>query len=188
MGHSRNAPPANADIAAVVVGALLDPAGHDGRTYRPTGPALLDAEEMAAIIGKVLGRNVRTVPMPQGLYAKAMRSAGYDAFMTAQTRTYVAEHLRGTFALGGPTDHVEQVSGRAAESFEATARSYADLPVAHRGPAQLARVLKNVLRTVVIPGGTQRAQAQQGPGPLTMRLAIDDADWLAAHSPQVPAA
>src|SRR6516164_11556888 len=40
-GDSRNAPPSNEDIARVAVSALVNPSRHAGRTYRPTGPALL---------------------------------------------------------------------------------------------------------------------------------------------------
>ncbi len=183
IGESRNAPPSNADIAAVVVGALTDPARHDGRTYHPTGPALLDASEMTAIIGRVLGRTVHPKSVPPFIFTKAMRASGYDAFMTAQTRTYLTEHRRGTFAHGGPTDHVEQVTGRPAETFETTSREYAQLPAARRTPAQLARVLGNLTRTAVTPGGGRARpdRDQAGAGPVPARLAIDDPEWLATH-------
>jgi hypothetical protein len=36
-GESRNAPPSVDDIARVAVAALLDPARHAGKSYRPTG-------------------------------------------------------------------------------------------------------------------------------------------------------
>lgn len=187
MGESRNAAPSNADIAAVVVGALLDPAERDGRTYRPTGPALLDAEEMARIIGRVLSRTVRPMTMPPFMFAKAMRASGYDAFMTAQTRTYIAEHRRGTFAHDGLTDHVEQVAGRPAETFETTVRGHAQLPGAQRTAANLTQVLVTLTRTATTPGGNPaRVERHQGnPSPATTRLAIDDPAWLASHSPHL---
>ncbi|MET3808300.1 uncharacterized protein YbjT (DUF2867 family) [Nakamurella sp. UYEF19] len=189
MGDSRNAPPSNADIAAVAVGALTDPARHDGRTYRPTGPDLLDAAEMATILGAVLSRTVRAVPMPEFLFAKAMRNFGFDAFMTAQTRTYIAEHRRGTFAYGGPTDDVHQVTGSPPETFEATARSYAQLPGAQRNAAQFARVLATLARTGMTPGGNpRRLERQQGsPSPAATGLAIDDPRWLATHTAAIRA-
>ncbi len=183
MGTSRNAPPSNADIAAVAVAGLLDPAAHNGRTYRPTGPALLDAGDMAGVLARVLARPVRPMPMPEYLFAKAMRAFGYDAFMTAQNRTYVAEHHRGTFAHGGPTDHVEQVTGRPAETFEATSRRYTEQAVAHRNAAQLTHILATLARTAVTPAGSQqRIERQQGhPTPVTARFSIDDPEWLATH-------
>ena len=44
-GESRNAPPSVDDIARVAVAALLDPARHAGKSYRPTGPKLLSVAE-----------------------------------------------------------------------------------------------------------------------------------------------
>ena len=38
FGNSRKAPPSNEDIARVAVAALMDPARHAGKSYRPTGP------------------------------------------------------------------------------------------------------------------------------------------------------
>ena len=187
MGESRNAPPSNADIAAVAVGALCDPDRHNGRTYRPTGPDLLDARDMAAVLGRVLGRSVGVSPMSEFLFAKAMRTSGYDAFMAAQTKTYVAEHRRGTFEHDGPTDHVERVAGRPAETFETTARGYAALPVARRSMAQLARVVAKLALTTIAAGGSpDRVERRHGnPGPSTTRLAIDDPDWLLTHAAHV---
>jgi NAD(P)H dehydrogenase (quinone) len=63
-GNSRNAPPSNEDIARVAVAALINPSRHAGKSYRPTGPALLGAQEMAVAIGRAVGRSVRVVPTP----------------------------------------------------------------------------------------------------------------------------
>jgi uncharacterized protein YbjT (DUF2867 family) len=52
FGDSRNAPPSNEDIARVAAAALMDPARHAGKSYRPTGPELLGAEDMAKAIGQ----------------------------------------------------------------------------------------------------------------------------------------
>jgi uncharacterized protein YbjT (DUF2867 family) len=60
-GKSRNAPPSVDDIARVAVAALLDPARHAGKSYRPTGPKLLSVVEMTAVIGQVVGHKVRRV-------------------------------------------------------------------------------------------------------------------------------
>src|SRR5499425_2329381 len=75
-GNSRNAPPSNEDIARVAVAALIDPARHAGKSYRPTGPELLSAEEMAKAIGRAVGRSVRFVPTPTWLFMKAARMSG----------------------------------------------------------------------------------------------------------------
>src|SRR5215475_3969429 len=74
---SRNAPPSNEDIARVAVAALMDPARHAGKSYRPTGPELLGAEDMAKAIGRAVGRSVKFVPTPTWLFMKGARMAGY---------------------------------------------------------------------------------------------------------------
>src|SRR5579872_5507587 len=58
LGNGLNAPPSNEDIARVIVGALTNPAPHIGKSYRPTGPRLLAPDEIAAAIGRALGRKV----------------------------------------------------------------------------------------------------------------------------------
>src|SRR5438552_5864284 len=77
FGNSRNAPPSNEDIGRVAVAALMDPARHAGKSYRPTGPELLSAEDMAHAIGRAVGRSVRFVPTPTWLFMKGARMAGF---------------------------------------------------------------------------------------------------------------
>src|ERR1700727_3511367 len=72
-GGGRNAPPSNEDIARVAVGALLDPHRHDGRAYRPTGPALLSGPEIADALGEALGRRVRHIDIPPWMFMRAVR-------------------------------------------------------------------------------------------------------------------
>src|SRR5260370_4817265 len=71
FGNSRNAPPSNEDIARVAVAALIDPARHAAKSYRPTGPELLGAENMAKAIGRAAARSVKVVPTPAWLFMKA---------------------------------------------------------------------------------------------------------------------
>ena len=67
-GESRNAPPSVDDIARVAVAALLDPARHAGKSYRPTGPKLLSVVEMTAVIGLAVGHKVRHVRTPLWMF------------------------------------------------------------------------------------------------------------------------
>jgi uncharacterized protein YbjT (DUF2867 family) len=59
--ESRNAPPSVDDIARVAVAALLDPARHASKSYRPTGPKLLTVIEMAGIIGRIGAKTMTVV-------------------------------------------------------------------------------------------------------------------------------
>ena len=47
FGERKNAPATNEDMARVSVAALLNPAKHDGKTYRPTSAEALSMPEMA---------------------------------------------------------------------------------------------------------------------------------------------
>jgi hypothetical protein len=127
-GNTRNAPPSNEDIARVAAAALLDPTRHGGKSYRPTGPALLGAEDMAEAIGRAVGRSVRPVPTPAWLFLKTARMAGYPIDLLSNLRYYIEDHRRGVFELGAPTTDVLDVTGRPAEDFETIARRYAMLP------------------------------------------------------------
>ena len=125
FGAGSNAPPSVEDIAAVAAHALMNPDRHAGRRYRPTGPELLDGSAMAAIIGKVLDRRVRLAPMPFGLFLRAAKLQGFPIALLAMMQHYAVDHAEGAFALGAPTDHVREVTGRAPETFESVARRHA---------------------------------------------------------------
>ena len=80
FGEGRNAPPANEDIARVVVGVLTEPTPHIGKSYRPTGPELLSTEDMAAILSKILQRPVRYQDTSITMFAKAAKAMGFPDF------------------------------------------------------------------------------------------------------------
>ncbi|HEX6535703.1 MAG TPA: NmrA family NAD(P)-binding protein [Gemmatimonadaceae bacterium] len=149
-GDSRNAPPSNEDIARVAVSALMNPARHAGKSYRPTGPELLGAQDMARAIGRAVGRSVRVVPTPTWLFMKAMRAGGFPIDVISGVRYYIHDHERGAFELGAPTTDVLEVTGRPAEDFETIARRYAAMPHHRRTPGhglrELARFLTAPLR------------------------------------------
>lgn len=127
-GESRNAPPSNEDIARVAVAALVDPARHNGNSYRPTGPELLGGEDMAKAIGRAVGRSVRVVPTPAWLFMKAARMSGMPIDLMSNVRYYIDDHKRGAFEVGAPTSTVLDLTGRRAEGFETIARRYAAQP------------------------------------------------------------
>jgi hypothetical protein len=140
-GNSRNAPPSNEDIARVAVAALMDTARHAGKSYRPTGPDLLGAEDMAKAIGRAVGRSVRFVPTPSWLFMKGARMSGYPIDLFSGIRYYIDDHERGAFELGAPTTDVLDVTGLPAEDFETIARRYA-------APFRNQRTFGNWLRAI----------------------------------------
>jgi len=128
FGSGMNAPPSNEDIAAVVAHTLANPRQHIGKRYRPTGPKLISPNDVAEIMGRVLNRRVRYQDVSTRMFTKAAIAQGFDSWSVAQFRHYAEEVRSGAYAVGAPTDHVEQVCGRPAEDFEVTARRYFEHP------------------------------------------------------------
>jgi uncharacterized protein YbjT (DUF2867 family) len=151
-GNSRNAPPSNEDIARVAVAALMDPALHGGKSYRPTGPELLSAEDMAKAICRAVGRSVRFVPTPTWLFMKGARMSGYPIDLFSGIRYYIEDHERGAFELGAPTTDVLDVTGQPPEGFESIARRYATLPRNQRTLGNWFREFAQFMLTPLSPG------------------------------------
>jgi hypothetical protein len=147
-GNSRNAPPSNEDIARVAVAALMDPARHDGKSYRPTGPALLSVQDIAKAIGRAVGRSVKFVPTPTWLFMKGARMAGFPIDLFSGIRYYIQDYERGAFELGAPTTDVLDVTGQPPEDFETIARRYAMLP---RNQRNFSNWLREFVQFLVAP-------------------------------------
>jgi len=145
FGDSRTAPPSVDDISRVAAAALMNPERHSGRTYRPTGPALLSGEDMAGILSRVFSRPVRLVPTPLWLFLKAAYLDGSPLALLSGMEHYIEEHRRGAFAIGAPTEDVARVTGRPAEAFEAVARRLAALPEKRRSASRTLREFASFL-------------------------------------------
>jgi NAD(P)H dehydrogenase (quinone) len=171
------------DIARVAVAALLDPARHTGKSYRPTGPKLLSVVEMTTIIGQVVGHKVRHVKTPLWMFYKAAKAQGLEPILLSSLKHYFQDDDRGAFAVGAPEDTVRELTGREAEDFETIARRHAVLPgVRHSFGARLA-ALARFMAVPILPGFNPATydRAQEQPLPPTPHLALDDADWTASH-------
>lgn len=151
FGHGRIAPPSVDDIGRVAAAALIDPARHAGRTYRPTGPELLSGPEMASILSRAFNRRVRLVPTPLGIFLKGAYTDGHPLVLLATMAHYVEEHRRGTFGLGTPNDDVLRVTGRTPETFEVVARRHAALPANRRSTARTLREFARFMATPLVP-------------------------------------
>jgi NAD(P)H dehydrogenase (quinone) len=195
LGEGLNAPPANEDIARVAVEILTNPASHIGKTYRPTGPALLSPQDIAATFAKVLGRPVKYLDAPQRMFTKVARALAFPDFAVAQVICYLEDYKRGAFALGAPTQAVFEVTGQHPETFEAIVRRYAsESPFARRTAGSMLRAMSGMLRIMLTPSLNPLAYARSHDVPALggARVAADSADWLASHSAtrthQLPAA
>ena len=125
FGEGKNAPPSNEDIGRVAAAVLARPEGRIGKCYRPTGPQLITPQDAAAAMSRVLGRRVTYKPASVTSFLKAAIAAGgTNMFDLANIRHYVADLENGAFALGAPSGHVEELTGRPSEDFESIARRY----------------------------------------------------------------
>jgi NAD(P)H dehydrogenase (quinone) len=183
-GNSRNAPPSNEDVARVAVAALIDPARHAGKSYRPTGPELLGAEEMAKAIGRAVGRSVRVVPTPTWLFMKTARMGGLPIDLMSGVRYYIDDHKRGTFELGAPTTDVLDVTGRPAEEFETIARRHAALPRNQRTFGNWLREFVQFMLAPLSPGFNfdRYDRELRRPFPSRPQFAPDSKVWRREHA------
>ncbi|MFI7337336.1 NAD(P)H-binding protein [Streptomyces sp. NPDC050085] len=112
-----------ADVSAVAVESLLAD-GHHGRTYTLTGPQALSTPDMAAVAGKVLGRDVAWV----GLSREESRASVIASGVPEAGADDVLEGLDFVRAGGNAvvTDDVQQVLGRAPRTFEQWMRAHQD--------------------------------------------------------------
>src|ERR1700737_3182817 len=184
FGNSRNAPPSNEDIARVAVAALIDPARHAGKSYRPSGPELLGAEDMAKAIGRAVGRSVKVVPTPAWLFMKAARMSGYPIDVFSGIRYYIEDHKRGAFEVGAPTTDVFDVTGRPAEDFETIARRYTAKPRNHR---TFRNWLREFVQFMVAPLGPgfdldRYDRELRRPFPSVPQFAPDSKVWRREHA------
>ena len=187
-GESMSAPVSNEDIARVVAAVLMNPAGHEGKRYRPTGPRLLSGREIAGILERVLGNRVIPIDMPLWMLYKAAPISGALPFEISGLRHYVQDHKSGAFEVGGgTTDVVQELTGRPAEDFETTARRYAALPFAQKTAGNRLKAAWNFLRMPFHPGFKPERddRVQEHPVPSVAKLAIESERWQAEHVGQL---
>jgi uncharacterized protein YbjT (DUF2867 family) len=189
-GSSKNAPPSVDDIARVAVAALISPEKHAGKRYRPTGPDMLSLNDMATIMGQVLGRTVRHVKMPLWMFYKAARMDGFDHFLLSQMGAYLREQDLGTFELGGPTNDVLETTGRRPESFETITRRYAARPEMQRTAGNFLRAFAGFMSVPLRPGFNPDRFARTLWMPRSKRplLSAESALWRQEHNVLVQAA
>lgn len=109
------------DVAAVAAAALLEPSGHTGRSWTPTGPAALSYAEAAADLSQILGRQIRYTRPGLISYARhARRVLGMPTGMVLVTAAIYTSARLGLAA--GLTRDVMAVTGREPLSFDVFAR------------------------------------------------------------------
>src|SRR6266487_6461763 len=185
-GSGLNAPPSNEDMAHVVAEILARPEGHAGKTYRPTGPKLLSPQDIAAILGKVLGRKVTYRDTPMRMLSKIMRDR-LSLYNLAIYEQYVIDYQKNAFAVNAPTDVVRRITGREAEDFETIARRYvSNTPGARRSFATQFKLMLGLIISMLRP--TPRTAPYLALGEFSDRkhvaLSADSSEWRQSHEQQ----
>ena len=135
----RHAPITGEDQGRVIAGILQNPQPHRGKVYPLYGPIELTHEEIAQIVGRVLGRRIVYHSMPiepwaelvakasagrpprndaGSLYAEPDRITGKPGseFLIQHLREVAIDHTNGVFA--GTNDLVATIGGRAPLTVE----------------------------------------------------------------------
>ena len=143
----RHAPIAAEDQGRVIAGILEEPAAHRGQTYPLCGPVELTHEEIANVVGKVLGRKVAYQSLPiekwaeivtaaavgrpprndaGSLYPEADRITGRpgSGFLVQHLREVAIDHTNGVFA--GTNNFVATIGGRPPLTVEAFVDKHRD--------------------------------------------------------------
>jgi uncharacterized protein YbjT (DUF2867 family) len=126
------------DVGAVAA-AVLTGSGHEGRTYRLTGPAAIGYHEVASELSKATGVPVHYVDVPPAVAREGLAAAGMPDWLVG--------HLDGVFALirdgafEETTDTVRAITRREPRSFAAFARDHSAMfaPLDDRAPTDRRR-------------------------------------------------
>jgi uncharacterized protein YbjT (DUF2867 family) len=111
------------DIAQVAARALLSPEPeHEGRAYTLTGPQSLLPGDRVAVLGEVLGRELRTV----GLTDEEARVAMGAAFPAPYAEAFLRFFADGILDESQVLPTVEEVTGQAPRTFREWALEHAD--------------------------------------------------------------
>jgi NAD(P)H dehydrogenase (quinone) len=101
------------DQGAVIAGILADPSGHAGQTYPLFGPVELTPPQIAEIVSKTLGKEVRYEQITGEQWVREV--SGQDIPFLAQHVQAIAEMQHGGL-MAGMNDVVEKITGRPPQS------------------------------------------------------------------------
>lgn len=110
------APVSAEDQGAVIAAILADPTGHAGQTYELFGPVELTPPEIAAIISKALGKEVRYEQISSDEWVRSVNGMSVP-FVDQHLDGIVVDHAQGMMA--GTNDVIERLTSREPESVAA---------------------------------------------------------------------
>ena len=183
FGDRKNAPATNEDMARVAVATLLDPAKHNGKTYRPTSSEALSIDEMAERLGKILGRKIKTQTMPTKMFGKVAKSMGINPYEVFITLNYLEDGLKGSFEVNAPSNAVFELTGKQPESFETMAKRWIAAPEAQPTFSNKLKAIWDFIKIITTtPYNIEKYQKQMNfPMLSNPQLAADNAIWKQEH-------
>lgn len=122
MGAGRVGMLDHRDLAAVAT-KCLTAAGHDGKSYNLSGPALISCDDIARTISRVTGLAVRFNDIAPEAFSALLISMGRPAWHAQEMTVSYVGMSKGVSAV--LTQDVERILGRPATSFEQVAQDYA---------------------------------------------------------------
>lgn len=140
FGTGRHAPITAEDQARVIVGILENPAAHRGQVYPLFGPVEFTYQEIAQVLSRVLGKEVKYKQVSFETMLQMMAAGGQkppaehtaralygefeqtperrtgDSFLIQHLREVAIDHQNGVFA--GTNDLVEKIGGQPPMTLE----------------------------------------------------------------------
>jgi uncharacterized protein YbjT (DUF2867 family) len=110
------------DVAAVAAAIASSPAGHDGRTYRLSGPDSLSYDDIAARLTAILGRTITHRRISTEEQEAAMIGMGLPAPVAHANAQALALFAQGDSDWTSPD--VERITGTPATGFSAFAAEH----------------------------------------------------------------
>ena len=111
------------DIAAVAAKILANPAPHAGKTYTLTGRTAVGVADVAAAIGKALGKEVKYQPIPVDAVVENMTKMGADDYTQTAMRDYFTAYSHGW--QNAVTPAVKEITGQEPRTLEDFAQEFA---------------------------------------------------------------
>jgi uncharacterized protein YbjT (DUF2867 family) len=111
------------DISAVAAKVLANPAPHAGKTYTLTGATAVGVADVAAAIGKALGKEVKYQPVPVEAVVENMTKMGADDYTQTAMRDYFTAYSRGW--QNQVTPFVKEITGQDPRTLEDFAKEFA---------------------------------------------------------------
>lgn len=105
----RHAPVAAEDQASVIAGLLENPSSHGGKIYPLFGPVELSQPEIAAVVGRVLGRRIKYEQVTSEKFLAACFATPIP-HLAQHLHEVAIDHHNGIFA--GTNNVIQEIGGR----------------------------------------------------------------------------